>query len=118
MLFRMLCLVLLLPTRSGLLKSIDPILSADLLHILRSMGHGDKLVICDVNFPAAEVASKTVSGKHIFLEGGDCMQPGHCIPASPYSSLGLPICLPVRLICGSIVCSFRYVYVHVFEQSQ
>ena len=71
MLFRMLCFVLLLPTRSGLLKNIDPILSADLLHVLRSMGHGDKLVICDVNFPAAEVASKTVSGKHIFLEGVD-----------------------------------------------
>jgi hypothetical protein len=36
----------------GLLKGIDPLLTADLLHILRSMGHGNKLVVCDCNFPA------------------------------------------------------------------
>lgn len=39
----------------GLLKKVDPILTADLLHVLRSMGHGDQLCICDCNFPAAEV---------------------------------------------------------------
>ena len=51
----------------GLLKGIDPLLTADLLHILRSMGHGDKLCICDCNFPAAEVASKTTTQKCIVL---------------------------------------------------
>ena len=67
----LLCFAWLVPLASpGLLKQIDPILSADLLWVLRSMGHGDKLVICDVNFPAAEVATKTTTGKHIFLEGG------------------------------------------------
>ena len=53
----------------GLLKGIDPLLSADLLHILRSMGHGDKLCICDCNFPAATVAQKTTSGKLVQLTG-------------------------------------------------
>mmetsp|Transcript_15667 Transcript_15667/g.18875 ORF Transcript_15667/g.18875 Transcript_15667/m.18875 type:complete len:160 (-) Transcript_15667:181-660(-) len=51
----------------GLLKGIDPLLTADLLFTLRSMGHGDKLCVCDCNFPAAEVASKTTSGKCIML---------------------------------------------------
>ena len=51
----------------GLLKGIDPLLTADVLHVLRSMGHGDRLCICDCNFPAAKVASQTTSGKHIIL---------------------------------------------------
>ncbi len=51
----------------GLLKGIDPLLTADLLHVLRSMGHGDRLCICDCNFPAAQVARHTSSGKHIIL---------------------------------------------------
>jgi len=51
----------------GLLKGIDPLLTADLLHILRSMGHGDKLCVCDCNFPASSVAKETTSGKHIIL---------------------------------------------------
>lgn len=51
----------------GLLKNIDPLLTADLLYVLRSMGHGDKLVVCDCNFPAAEVATKTTSKKLIVL---------------------------------------------------
>eukprot|EP00536_Pseudo-nitzschia_multiseries_P009690 jgi/Psemu1/306760/fgenesh1_kg.278_\ len=51
----------------GLLKNINPLLTADLLYVLRSMGHGDKLVVCDCNFPAAEVATKTTSKKHIIL---------------------------------------------------
>jgi L-fucose mutarotase len=54
-------------TTMGLLKGIDPLLTADLLYVLRSMGHGDKLVVCDCNFPAAEVATKTTSGKNIIL---------------------------------------------------
>ncbi len=35
-----------------MLKNIPPILSPDLLHALRAMGHGDELVIVDANFPA------------------------------------------------------------------
>ena len=51
----------------GLLKGINPLLTADLLHILRSMGHGDKLCLCDCNFPASKTASRTTSGKHVLL---------------------------------------------------
>mmetsp|Transcript_14516 Transcript_14516/g.23636 ORF Transcript_14516/g.23636 Transcript_14516/m.23636 type:complete len:159 (-) Transcript_14516:96-572(-) len=51
----------------GLLKTLPPLLTADLLHVLRAMGHADKIVVCDCNFPAAEVATKTTSGKHIIL---------------------------------------------------
>jgi L-fucose mutarotase len=49
----------------GLLKGIPPLLSADLLHVLRSMGHGDVLCIADANFPAIEVSTKTTTGKCI-----------------------------------------------------
>ena len=51
----------------GLLKNLDPLLTADLLHVLRSMGHGDMVCVCDCNFPAAEVASKTTTGKLVIL---------------------------------------------------
>eukprot|EP01013_Petalomonas_cantuscygni_P030315 TRINITY_DN56275_c0_g1_i1.p1 TRINITY_DN56275_c0_g1~~TRINITY_DN56275_c0_g1_i1.p1 ORF type:complete len:190 (+),score=9.80 TRINITY_DN56275_c0_g1_i1:58-570(+) len=53
----------------GLLKGIDPILTADLLWVLRSAGHGDTIAIVDCNFPAAEVAAKTSTGRHIHLPG-------------------------------------------------
>lgn len=36
-----------------MLKGIHPLLTADLLHALRSMGHGDAIAIVDANFPAA-----------------------------------------------------------------
>jgi len=42
-----------------LLKSIDPALNADVLFALKSMGHGDELIICDTNFPADSVARQT-----------------------------------------------------------
>ena len=40
--------------------NIDPILSPELLHALRSMGHGDKLVLADANFPSAALAKKLI----------------------------------------------------------
>lgn len=57
--------------RMGLLKLIPPVLGPDLLKVLRAAGHGDKIAIVDCNFPAAEVASKTVSGVHVDLAGVD-----------------------------------------------
>ena len=45
-----------------MLKGINPILNADVLQALRAMGHGDDLVIVDMNFPADSVASETVLG--------------------------------------------------------
>ena len=51
-----------------MLKLIDSALGADVLHALRSMGHGDELVICDSNFPADAVARDTVLGKLLHME--------------------------------------------------
>ena len=43
-----------------MLKGLDPILSPDLLHVLRSMGHGDEIVVVDANFPADGMAQRLV----------------------------------------------------------
>ena len=43
-----------------MLKNIDPLLNADLLHALRAMGHGDVIVVSDTNFPSDAVARETV----------------------------------------------------------
>jgi L-fucose mutarotase len=53
------------------LKGIDKTLSAELLYVLMLMGHGDELVICDVNHPAATIAKKSTYGKLIDLTGCD-----------------------------------------------
>ena len=52
-----------------MLKGIDPILNADVLYALRSMGHGDDLVIADTNFPADSVARHTVLGDLLRIDG-------------------------------------------------
>jgi L-fucose mutarotase len=54
-----------------MLKTLDPLLNADVLHALRSMGHGDELVICDTNFPADSVAMQTAYG-HVLRIDGSC----------------------------------------------
>jgi L-fucose mutarotase len=51
------------------LKSLDPLLNADVLYALRAMGHGDDLIICDTNFPADSVARQTVLGKLLRIDG-------------------------------------------------
>ena len=51
-----------------MLKSIDPILNADVLYALRAMGHGDDLVLCDTNFPADAVARQTVLGSLLRID--------------------------------------------------
>ncbi|MGI9492427.1 MAG: RbsD/FucU family protein [Geminicoccaceae bacterium] len=43
-----------------MLKGLDPILNADLLRVLRAMGHGDDLIIADANFPATTMARRLV----------------------------------------------------------
>jgi L-fucose mutarotase len=52
-----------------MLKSIDPLLNADVLYALRAMGHGDDLVLCDANFPADSVARQTVLGRLLRIDG-------------------------------------------------
>ena len=51
-----------------MLKSIDPILNAEVLYALRAMGHGDDLVIVDTNFPADAVARQTVTGRLLRID--------------------------------------------------
>ena len=43
-----------------MLKGISPILPPELLKILMEMGHGDRIVITDGNFPAANCAKHLV----------------------------------------------------------
>ncbi len=51
-----------------MLKNLDPLLNADVLHALRAMGHGDTLVLSDTNFPSDSVARKTVVGKLLRID--------------------------------------------------
>jgi L-fucose mutarotase len=43
-----------------MLKGLPPLLTADLLHALRAMGHGDELALVDANFPAASHAARLI----------------------------------------------------------
>ncbi len=43
-----------------MLKTINPLLGPDLLHVLGSMGHGDDIAIVDANFPADSNARRLV----------------------------------------------------------
>jgi len=54
-----------------MLKNIDPLLNAELLGVLRAMGHGDNIIVVDVNYPAATSAAGTVHGKVIHMGGAD-----------------------------------------------
>ena len=49
----------------GIPDSITP----ELLYAIAKMGHGDKLVIADANFPSDSVAAKTVLGSPIRVSG-------------------------------------------------
>ena len=51
-----------------MLKTIDPILNADVLYALRAMGHGDDLIISDTNFPSDSIARQTVVGRLLRLD--------------------------------------------------
>lgn len=52
-----------------MLRHIDPVISAELLYVLMLMGHGDDIVICDVNHPAVTIAKETTYGTLIDLAG-------------------------------------------------
>jgi len=52
-----------------MLKTIDPLIDAEVLHALAAMGHGDMLVVADRNFPAASVARHTHVGRPLRMGG-------------------------------------------------
>lgn len=62
-----------------MLKGIDPILNADVLHALRAMGHGDDLIIADTNFPSDSVARQTVIGKLLRLDNATAARAARAI---------------------------------------
>ena len=43
-----------------MLKNLHPLLSPDLLAVLRRMGHGDEIAVVDANFPAESNARRLV----------------------------------------------------------
>ncbi|MFK5980074.1 MAG: RbsD/FucU domain-containing protein [Rhizobiaceae bacterium] len=61
-----------------MLKKLDPLLSADLLFALRSMGHGDDIIIGDANFPGDAIARETTFGQVIRT---DCVSTAKIVKA-------------------------------------
>ncbi|MGR3486000.1 MAG: RbsD/FucU family protein [Paracoccaceae bacterium] len=57
-----------------MLKGIDPRLNPDVLHCLAAMGHGDRLVIADLNFPSDQVARATTWGRLLRMDNLTCAQ--------------------------------------------
>ncbi len=57
-----------------MLKGIDPRLNADVLYALRSMGHGDVLIIADTNFPSHSIASETTFGELLRMDNLTCAE--------------------------------------------
>lgn len=62
-----------------MLKGIDPLLSADLLWALASMGHGDEIALVDANHPAERIARATVTGRLIRLPGASMQEAARAI---------------------------------------
>lgn len=56
-----------------MLKGINPLLNADVLGALRAMGHGDDLIIADLNFPATSVAALTVIGRPLRIDASSAL---------------------------------------------
>jgi L-fucose mutarotase len=54
-----------------MLKGIDQRLSAEIVYALMQMGHGDDLVICDINHPAVTIAKETTYGNLLDMAGCD-----------------------------------------------
>jgi L-fucose mutarotase len=62
-----------------LLKNIDPLLNADVLHALRAMGHGDTLVLSDTNFPSDSIARQTRLRKLLRIDNTTCARAARAI---------------------------------------
>ena len=48
------------PRLHAMLKGLHPLLTADLLHAMAAMGHGDALAIVDANFPAMSLGPRVI----------------------------------------------------------
>ena len=81
------------------LKGVPSILSPDLLHALASMGHGDKIVLADANFPSASICTGEESPRLVRADG-------HTIPSLLQAVLTLMpldtyVFAPVRLFLSN-----------------
>src|ERR1700753_3380029 len=54
-----------------MLKNVDPVLNADILHALYSMGHGDEVAVVDAHYPAHAAAQSSTIGKLLTMDGAD-----------------------------------------------
>lgn len=52
-----------------MLFGIPALLTPEILSVLHAMGHGDELVLADVNFPSASTAAETIEGEAYQLTG-------------------------------------------------
>jgi L-fucose mutarotase len=82
-----------------MLKGIDRAISAELLMVLMSMGHGDDLLICDVNHPAATIAKHTTYGRLVNMAGCDLPRAAEAI----LSLLPLDTFVPAPVIRMKVV---------------
>lgn len=51
-----------------MLKNIDPVLNADVLYALRAAGHGDNIIVTDMNFPSDAIARQTTIGEVLRID--------------------------------------------------
>lgn len=76
-----------------MLKGIDPLLNADVLHALRAMGHGDEVVLCDANFPAESTARATVLGRLLRIDANAALAARAVLSVMPLDSfVDAPAC--------------------------
>ena len=52
-----------------MLIGLDPLLDAEVLFVLRQMGHGDELVVVDANYPSVSTAKTTIAGRPVLMTG-------------------------------------------------
>lgn len=62
-----------------MLKNISPLLNADVLYALKSMGHGDYLILSDLNFPSESIARQTAFGELLRMENTTSAQAAEAI---------------------------------------
>jgi L-fucose mutarotase len=48
------------PGETPVLKNINPLLTPELLYVLRAMGHGDEIVIVDANYPSESAGPRVI----------------------------------------------------------
>lgn len=77
-----------------MLRNINPLLSPDLLHALRAMGHGDEIALVDANFPAQSLGPRCIRA-----DGADAS----AILSAVLSVMPLDTFVPDPALCMQVV---------------